>query len=128
MKKTYFTLPILGLFLIAFSFDQLVLLNKNQNSNRHPASTALDFNSMIEESQKNTAELNAEFQKNAGIQKKILNAGKINKENLKIPSSSEQFTAKTSADIFSSESDSAPVLNSQDQMKRLSREMQEVGN
>lgn len=95
-------------------------------SPRAPASTGLDFNQMIEESQKDTAELNAQFQKNAGIQKKILNAGKLSEESKAIPVTPEQFAAKSSADVFANTVETK--LDDKAEMKRLSRELQEVEN
>lgn len=95
---------------------------------RKPASASLDFNAMIEESQKNTAELNAQFQRNAGIEKKVLNAGQLTDESKSIPVTPEQFAAHTSRDIFANTKVETSTVDEKAEMKRLSRELQEVEN
>lgn len=99
-----------------------------KQDSRVPASASLDFNTMIEESQKNTAELNAQFQKNAGIEKRVLNAGQLSDESKSIPVTPEQFAAHTSKDIFANTTVETKTVDEKAEMKRLSRELQEVEN
>jgi hypothetical protein len=124
----FFKTSLLGFFSVLMAISYFALPGAKQMSGRGPASASLDFNQMIEESQKNSAELNAQIQKSTGLEKKILNAGKIAKENRAIPAVPEQYAAQTSTEVFNKTSVEKPSLDDKAEMKRLSRELQEVEN
>ncbi len=126
--KRFFKPKYFLFFLTALSLGFWAAQKSVKHDPRKPASASMDFNAMIEESQKNTAELNAQFQKNAGIEKKVLNAGKLNEESKAIPVAPEQFAARTSKDIFANTKVETSTVDEKAEMKRLSRELQEVEN
>ena len=123
----FFKTSLLGIFSLLMVTSYFALPSYKQTSGRAPASASLDFNQIIEESQKNSAELNEQIQKTTGLEKKILDAGKIAKENRVIVVKPEQYAAQTSGDIFSSTASSVQ-MDEKAEMKRLSRELQEVEN
>lgn len=126
--KRFFKPKYFFFFLTAICLGFWAAKYSEKQDHRKPASASLDFNAMIEESQKNTAELNAQFQKNAGIEKRILNAGQLNEESKSIPVTPEQFAAHTSKDIFANTKVETNSMDEKAEMKRLSRELQEVEN
>lgn len=109
------------------SQTQSQAMKAKAGNGRAPASVSdVDFNQMIEESQKNTSDLNAQFQKNAGIEKKVLNAGKLSDKSKEIPVEPEQYTAVSSGDLFDNQQESK--RDEKAEIRRLSRELQELEN